>query len=56
MTAADMKEIDDGFARIRVQGTRITAAMLDQIDVGAKLGTSSRGGRGNSPLPRKATR
>jgi aryl-alcohol dehydrogenase-like predicted oxidoreductase len=56
MTAADMQEIEDGFARIRVQGTRITAAMLDQIDVGAKLGTSSTGGRGNSPLPRRGAR
>jgi aryl-alcohol dehydrogenase-like predicted oxidoreductase len=56
MTAADMQEIEDGFARIRVQGTRITEAMLTQIDAGAKLGTSSKGGHGNSPLPRRGTR
>jgi aryl-alcohol dehydrogenase-like predicted oxidoreductase len=56
LTAADMKEIEDGFAQIRVQGTRIPAAMLAEIDTGAKLGTSSRGGHGMSPLPRKATR
>jgi aryl-alcohol dehydrogenase-like predicted oxidoreductase len=52
LTAADIKEIEDGFARIRVQGARITEAMLAEIDIGAKLGTSSRGGHGNSPLPR----
>jgi aryl-alcohol dehydrogenase-like predicted oxidoreductase len=56
LTAADMKKIEDGFARIRVQGTRIPAAMLADIDVGAKLGTSSKGGHGHSPLPRTAPR
>lgn len=56
LTAADMREIEDGFANIRVQGTRITEAMLVQIDTGAKLGTSSKGGHGNSPLPRKVPR
>ena len=56
MSAADTQEIEDGFARIRVQGTRITEAMLAEIDVGAKLGTSSKGGHGNSPLPRRGTR
>jgi aryl-alcohol dehydrogenase-like predicted oxidoreductase len=52
LTAADIKEIDDGVARIRVQGARSNEAMLAQIDVGAKLGTSSKGGHGASPLPR----
>jgi aryl-alcohol dehydrogenase-like predicted oxidoreductase len=56
LTAADMKEIEDGFAQIRVQGARITDAMLAEIDIGAKLGTSSIGGHGMSPLPRKARR
>jgi aryl-alcohol dehydrogenase-like predicted oxidoreductase len=56
LTAADVKEIEDGFAQIRVQGARLTDAMLAEIDSGAKLGTSSIGGHGNSPLPRKATR
>jgi aryl-alcohol dehydrogenase-like predicted oxidoreductase len=53
LTAADMKEIEDGFAQIRVQGARLTDAMLAEIDIGAKLGTSSRGGHGISPLPAK---
>jgi aryl-alcohol dehydrogenase-like predicted oxidoreductase len=54
MTAADIKEIEDGVARIRVQGARLNEEMLAQIDVGAKMGTSSRSGSGASPLPRNA--
>jgi aryl-alcohol dehydrogenase-like predicted oxidoreductase len=52
LSTADIKEIDDGVARIRVQGARSNEAMLAQIDVDAKLGTSSKGGGGASPLPR----
>jgi aryl-alcohol dehydrogenase-like predicted oxidoreductase len=55
LTAAEIKEIEDGFAKIRVQGARLSEELLAGIDVGAKLGTSSRGGHGVSPLPRKAT-
>ena len=55
MTAADVKEIEDGFAKIRVQGARLTEAMITDVDTGAKLGTSSKGGHGVSPLPRKPT-
>ncbi len=50
LTAADIKEIDDGFARIKVQGARLSEPMLAMIDTGAKLGTSSKGGNGMSPL------
>jgi aryl-alcohol dehydrogenase-like predicted oxidoreductase len=53
MTAADIKEIEDGFAKIRVRGARLSEALLAEIDTGAKLGTSSKGGHGISPLPRK---
>ena len=53
LTAADIKEIEDGFAKIRVQGARLNEELLAQIDTGAKLGTSSIGGHGMSPLPRK---
>jgi aryl-alcohol dehydrogenase-like predicted oxidoreductase len=49
LTAADMTEIEDGFARIRVQGARLSEPMLAMIDTGAKLGTSSTGGHGMSP-------
>jgi aryl-alcohol dehydrogenase-like predicted oxidoreductase len=51
LTSADIREIEAGFARIRVQGARLNAPMLAQIDIGAKLGTSSRGGRGMTRLP-----
>jgi len=50
LTAADIKEIEDGFARIKVQGARLNEPMLAMIDTGAKLGTSSKGGNGMSPL------
>lgn len=51
LSAADLKEINDGFARIQVQGARLNAELLAGIDIGAKLGTSSKGGHGMSPLP-----
>jgi aryl-alcohol dehydrogenase-like predicted oxidoreductase len=51
LTAADIEEIEDGFARIQVQGARLSEPMLAMIDTGAKLGTSSSGGHGMSPLP-----
>ena len=51
LTADDVREIDDGFARVGVRGARTTAQLLESTDVGAKLGTSSAGGRGNSPMP-----
>jgi aryl-alcohol dehydrogenase-like predicted oxidoreductase len=53
LTPADIKEIEEGFARIRVQGARLSEALLAEIDTGAKLGTSSIGGHGRSPLPRE---
>ena len=51
LTAAEIREIEEGFARIRVQGARLNAELLAGIDIGAKLGTSSKGGTGISPLP-----
>lgn len=53
LAAADVEEIEDGFAKIRVQGARTTEQLLERTDVGARLGTSSAGGHGMSPLPRK---
>jgi aryl-alcohol dehydrogenase-like predicted oxidoreductase len=55
LTAADVKEIEDGFAAIQVQGTRATPELLARHDDGANLGTSSVGGYGKSPLPRTRT-
>ncbi len=52
LTEDDVKEIEDGFAGIRVQGARTTAQLLERHDIGANLGTSSAGGHGKSPLPR----
>jgi aryl-alcohol dehydrogenase-like predicted oxidoreductase len=51
LTAADIEDIEDGFAQIQVQGARLNEPMLAMIDIGAKLGTSSNGGHGTSPLP-----
>jgi aryl-alcohol dehydrogenase-like predicted oxidoreductase len=51
LSAAEIKEIEEGFAQIRVQGARLNAELLAGIDIGAKLGTSSKGGHGMSPLP-----
>jgi aryl-alcohol dehydrogenase-like predicted oxidoreductase len=53
LSAEDVKEIDDGFASIRVQGARAPEALLKIHDFGANLGTSSAGGHGLSPLPRQ---
>lgn len=50
-TAGDMKEIEEGFAAIHVQGARSSDEVLAWTDIGAKLGTSSIGGHGMSPLP-----
>lgn len=51
LTADDVKEIEDGFAAIHVQGARSSEQILAWSDIGAKLGTSSIGGHGMSPLP-----
>jgi len=51
LTPTDMEEIETGFAQIKVQGARLSEPMLAIIDVGAKLGTSSKGGNGMTPLP-----
>jgi diketogulonate reductase-like aldo/keto reductase len=50
LSAEDVTEIDDGFARIQVQGARAPEALLKIHDIGANLGTSSAGGHGLSPL------
>ncbi len=56
LTAADMKDIEDGFIRIGVQGKRAPDALLASHDDGADLGTSSAGGHGKTPLPNKPTK
>jgi aryl-alcohol dehydrogenase-like predicted oxidoreductase len=51
--AEDVKEIDDGFAGIHIEGARAPEALLKVHDTGANLGASSAGGHGLSPLPGK---
>lgn len=56
LTAADVKEIEDGFTKINLQGARAPEALLKVHDIGANMGTSSAGGHGLSPLPAHTTR
>jgi aryl-alcohol dehydrogenase-like predicted oxidoreductase len=51
LSEADIQELETGFAKIDIQGARSSEAVLALIDVGARLGTSSKGGHGLSPLP-----
>lgn len=51
LTAQEMKDIEDGFARLTVQGKRSADPVLGLIDEGALAGTRSSGGHGRSPLP-----
>jgi hypothetical protein len=51
LNAEDIKELEDGFAKIKVQGKRAPEALLKAHDIGANFGTSSKGGHGLSPLP-----
>ena len=37
----DLKEIEDGFSKIHVQGARASEDLMATVDVGAKLGTKS---------------
>lgn len=53
LTGADLVQIERGFAAMQIRGARTTDAILSQTDIGAKQGTSSGGGHGLSPLPRK---
>lgn len=51
LTPADVHEIETGYAALTIPGARAADDVMALIDVGARAGTSSRGGRGNSPLP-----
>ncbi|SEM16511.1 Predicted oxidoreductase [Syntrophus gentianae] len=50
LSEADMQEIETGFAKLTIQGARSSEAVLALIDAGARLGTSSKGTHGRSPL------
>lgn len=49
----DMRTLEEGFARIRIQGAYTAESEMMRIDIGDRPGTSSIGGHGLSPLPRK---
>jgi diketogulonate reductase-like aldo/keto reductase len=44
LSEADIQEIETGFSKLTIQGARSSEAVLGLIDVGARLGTSSKGG------------
>lgn len=50
LSDADVREIETGFAAIKVRGERSGTAVMALIDDGARAGTSSIGGHGRSPL------
>jgi aryl-alcohol dehydrogenase-like predicted oxidoreductase len=51
LSEADMQEIEKDFSQLTIHGARSSQAVLALIDVGARIGTSSKGGHGISPLP-----
>ncbi|HRP33226.1 MAG TPA: aldo/keto reductase [Agriterribacter sp.] len=53
LSEEDMKQLEDGFAQITIQGDRAPEAVAANIDLGANLGTSSKGTHGKTPLPKK---
>ncbi len=55
LSPGDMKEIEDGFSRIHIEGARATEALLVRSDLGARLGTSSVRGHGMTPSPGTVT-
>ncbi len=48
MTDIDMRGIEQGFARLNIVGERAAKGVMDLIDIGARLGTSSKGTHGIS--------
>lgn len=54
-SAADIQEIETGYAAIKIHGERSSEAVMALIDDGARAGTSSIGGHGKSPLRSKAS-
>jgi len=48
----DIRELNEGFAQIQIQGEYTAANHMSEIDLGDRPGTSSVGSHGLSPLPR----
>lgn len=53
LSAADMTELETGFASIDVFGDRAPANLKESHDIGTSLGSTSRGTGGKTPLPKK---
>ena len=53
LDSADLDALDEGFRNIQVEGASSGESQLAAIDLGAKAGTTSRGGHGLSPLPQQ---
>lgn len=49
LSADDMRELEDGFALLRVVGARAPEALMKVHDIGANIGSSSDGTHGISP-------
>ena len=53
LSAADIAELETGFANIGVFGDRAPENLKGSHDIGVDLGTSSKGTNGKTPLPKK---
>jgi aryl-alcohol dehydrogenase-like predicted oxidoreductase len=53
LSAADMNELETGFANIGVFGDRAPANLKEAHDIGTSLGTTSKGTNGKTPLPKE---
>lgn len=52
LSAADIAELETGFASIGVFGDRAPANLKEAHDIGTSLGTTSKGTNGKTPLPK----
>jgi hypothetical protein len=53
LTTDDIRELEDGFVNGRIEGKRAPVALLGMHDIGVKIGSSSAGTHGSTPLPRE---
>lgn len=52
LNAQDMKDIEDGFAKINIIGKRAADNVFQFSDIGSYIGSSSKGTHGSTPLPK----
>jgi diketogulonate reductase-like aldo/keto reductase len=53
LSAADMQELETGFASIGVFGDRAQERLKEAHDIGTSLGTTSKGTHGKTPISKK---